>query len=363
MSRLARLLFSDDPSRRFALGIWGVSAGSYLFYTLAMMVNVQAGHAQAAWVARFAIAATVINVTQYLVARLAAPRWQTGGAARIQLYIGVAMMWFGYAVMGAMAVTTLVIAASHMVYAIFSFKPRHVWRFAAGSLLGLGAVMLACHAANPVAYDAAAQLNGYAYTCIVIVLITLLSNKVAAMHSLMRRQAADLKQALARVEQLATRDELTQLPNRRHLGDLLATLRQRAMRGGEPLCLALLDIDRFKAVNDHYGHAAGDAVLRGFAQAALNALRASDVIGRWGGEEFLLALPDTLPAESEVALARLRAALATTRLWPDDPSLTVTFSAGLVRITPGETVDAAIERADRALYDAKHGGRDRVVLA
>jgi len=363
MSRLARLLLSDDPSRRFALGIWAVSAGSYLFYALAMTVNLHAGYTRPDMVAAFGIAALVINVTHYLLVRVGSPRWQSGGAARVQLYVGVAMMWFGYVVMGAMAVTTLAIVASHMVYAIFSFRARDVWRFALGSLVGLGLLMLGCNAMDPVRYDAARQLNGYAYTSIVVVLITLLSNKVAAMHSLMRRQAAELKQALARVEQLATRDELTQLPNRRHLSEHLETLRQRAMRGGEPLCLALLDIDRFKAVNDRHGHAAGDAVLRGFAQAAQQSLRASDVIGRWGGEEFLLALPDTLPAESEVALSRLRSALVATRLWPEDPSLTVTFSAGLVRVMAGENIETAIERADQALYEAKRNGRDRVVLA
>jgi diguanylate cyclase (GGDEF)-like protein len=125
--------------------------------------------------------------------------------------------------------------------------------------------------------------------------------------------------------------------------------------------VAVLDIDWFKRVNDSHGHAAGDQVLRGFAQQALTAVRSTDVLARWGGEEFLLMLPDTeLPAARQV-LARMQAQVSALRLSVGATSLQVTFSAGLTVSRPGEPIAGAIARADQAMYAAKAAGRDRIV--
>jgi diguanylate cyclase (GGDEF)-like protein len=127
-----------------------------------------------------------------------------------------------------------------------------------------------------------------------------------------------------------------------------------AARNVAPLSVAILDIDHFKAVNDDLGHSAGDEVLRRFAAHGAGELRSTDVLGRWGGEEFLLLVP-TDSAGIEALLARIRERVRRGCI----DGRTVTFSAGIACCAPGEAVDAMLARADAALYEAKRAGRDR----
>jgi diguanylate cyclase (GGDEF)-like protein/PAS domain S-box-containing protein len=155
------------------------------------------------------------------------------------------------------------------------------------------------------------------------------------------------------VQLLAHSDELTGLPNRRVLDDLLPRDMARALRAESPLCLAIVDIDHFKIYNDTYGHLAGDQVLRECAGAWDSELRGEDTIIRFGGEEFLIVLPDCEPTDAEEIVERLRAATPSGQ----------TCSAGLAQLRPGESVDDLVARADTALYQAKEMGRDRLVAA
>jgi diguanylate cyclase (GGDEF)-like protein/PAS domain S-box-containing protein len=164
---------------------------------------------------------------------------------------------------------------------------------------------------------------------------------------------SDRSQLVERLQQLSLTDELTGIPNRRGWNEALERELARAQRNDEPLCLALLDLDRFKAFNDAHGHPAGDAVLRNAAQEWKRLLRLSDVLARCGGEEFGLVFP-AWPTEHALAvIERLRAAT------PGG----LTASAGLAAWRRGETQEQLIDRADRALYEAKSRGRDQTVTA
>jgi diguanylate cyclase (GGDEF)-like protein len=160
----------------------------------------------------------------------------------------------------------------------------------------------------------------------------------------------------------ALRDPLTGLYNRRALAERFAQESAHQRATGQPLALAVLDIDHFKQVNDTHGHAAGDQVLCGLARELREALRASDTVFRTGGEEFALLLPG---ADAESALRRveaLRERVAAADLGL--PEHRVSFSAGVAAVGPGlEMLDALLKAADRALYAAKAGGRNRSVLA
>ncbi|WP_273028098.1 diguanylate cyclase domain-containing protein [Massilia timonae] len=170
-----------------------------------------------------------------------------------------------------------------------------------------------------------------------------------------------LRQALTTINELAIRDELTGIHNRRFLLDLVEKEKERADRNGSEFCLCLFDIDFFKRINDTYGHAAGDAVLRDFARTVQEQLRALDAFGRYGGEEFLLMLPET-PAASAIALAeRVRGAVEGLRCLDAERTITLTVSAGVAEYRLGEKVAQTIVRADQALYLAKSGGRNRVL--
>ena len=167
-----------------------------------------------------------------------------------------------------------------------------------------------------------------------------------------QRMAAELERAHEQAVQAAFTDELTNVPNRRHILKLAGSALTDPRKHSQPVSFALLDLDHFKKINDTYGHAAGDAVLRHFCEHVQSHLRAGQAMGRLGGEEFLLLLPGTELANALIALERVRQSL--------DPHIGIryTFSAGLAQARAGETVDTVIERADRALYVSKQRGRD-----
>jgi diguanylate cyclase (GGDEF)-like protein len=127
--------------------------------------------------------------------------------------------------------------------------------------------------------------------------------------------------------------------------------------------IALIDLDHFKSINDNYGHMVGDHVLKEFARLSVGALRASDTLGRWGGEEFLLILPDTDLDSAVATIHRMRSATAAMQLPDIARGLQVSFSAGLAtRDQAAQSLDEVIAAADVALYEAKNGGRNRVRL-
>lgn len=175
----------------------------------------------------------------------------------------------------------------------------------------------------------------------------------------------ELSRALEKAEFLANRDSLTGLYNRRAF-EAVAEARRGAAKG-EPICLVLIDLDHFKAINDRYGHATGDAVLQASAQLIVESMRPTDILGRgdgaaarWGGEEFLLLLPNcALPLAVQIA-ERLRAKLAglTDPAWPTD--LTVSGSFGVACWAPEAGLHQCISEADQAMYRAKQTGRNRV---
>jgi len=176
------------------------------------------------------------------------------------------------------------------------------------------------------------------------------------------RQLLDL--ALRRysdLEDLAYRDELTELPNRRGAARQIDVLVSRARRHGHQLALLMIDADRFKAVNDEHGHAVGDIVLRELAARLRERVRREDVVGRWGGEEFVVALPETTPDAAAAVAESLRSAIASRPVAAHDVVLDATVSIGVAAWT-GQELDELVQCADRALYAAKAAGRDRVVL-
>ena len=166
-----------------------------------------------------------------------------------------------------------------------------------------------------------------------------------------------------RLAELAARDDLTGLPNRRTIMEFARQARKAMPVTHEPLCVAVVDIDHFKQVNDSHGHEVGDRALQTFARVCKDRLRDRDMIGRMGGEEFLLVLPgahrDDLPAVFE----RLQAGLRTAQIpgMPSDARLT--FSMGCATLLPNEEIEPAIRRADEGVYRAKSLGRDQLVIA
>lgn len=174
-----------------------------------------------------------------------------------------------------------------------------------------------------------------------------------------------LEQAYAKLEKASQTDPLTGLANRRHLFNRLAEEIKRHSRTGAPLSVAMLDLDHFKRINDTYGHMVGDEVLVHLARLAQEHLRTYDFIGRYGGEEFTLVLPETPLEAAAIVVDRLRQKVESTSLETAGTSIRITFSAGVASTEgrPHLTPDLFLDLADSELYRAKQGGRNTVYKA
>jgi diguanylate cyclase len=174
-----------------------------------------------------------------------------------------------------------------------------------------------------------------------------------------RRLAATLEQ----VRELAERDELTGARNRRSIMERLEQEIGRSRRTGASFSVTLIDLDHFKRINDAHGHGGGDAVLKAFVATVHATMRGTDAFGRYGGEEFLLAMPGSSPAVARTGLERIRDALRARDWSAIAAGLVLTVSAGVAGFRQNESAVQLINRADGALYEAKRSGRDRVVVA
>ena len=280
-----------------------------------------------------------------------------------QMVWGVLSTVGSYAITGPARGAVMSLLVLILVFGMFALRPAHARGLALFAFAMLGVVMVWKSHSEPARYPPVIEATHFVFGVIVLLGVTALSVRMGTLRARLKAQKDELEKALDQIRLLATQDELTGLFNRRHMSTLLAQEQARAQRSGAPLCIVLMDLDHFKRINDGHGHHAGDAVLKGFAEAGRLALRSTDVLARWGGEEFLLMLPGASAEQAAGVVERIRAQLAAVSFDEVAPGLTVTFSAGLAQVDPGQTLDQMVERADQAMYRAKTGGRNRTEFA
>jgi diguanylate cyclase len=181
----------------------------------------------------------------------------------------------------------------------------------------------------------------------------------------LQREIEERVKAQASAERLAIVDPLTGLFNRRQLFSLAERQLAEALRHEQPLSVVMFDIDHFKKVNDNYGHAAGDKVLSILSSSVERILRKSDSVGRYGGEEFVILLPQTDLDSARLLAERLRIEIAELAIDLDHDRISVTISAGIAGLSApkvDDRIDRLIDRADQALYLAKQNGRNRTEI-
>lgn len=172
-----------------------------------------------------------------------------------------------------------------------------------------------------------------------------------------------LKQAKQEIEEISRTDYLTGAFNRRALMEILSAEIFRSVREKSELCVGLLDLDHFKSVNDIYGHIVGDEILKGFVQLIKNSIRKYDVVGRFGGEEFIVILPKTTKETGYMVMERVRSILEESGIKTTAGLIKITTSIGLSCLCESRNVDQLIHDADVALYKAKNKGRNRVEVS
>jgi len=269
----------------------------------------------------------------------------------------------GYALAGAGRGGAFPILMVIFMFSMYALPPGQVMRTALFAVVLFGATMAGMAWHDPAVYEPAVEWGHFIMIAVMVPAIAVLAGQLSRLRERMRRQKKELSAALARIQDLATRDELTGLINRRHMVELMEQERQRGVRSGYTFCLAMIDLDAFRKINEQQGHEFGDRLLRRFAREALNVIRISDLLGRWQGEQFLLLLSDTRASLARLGLERLRERIHAMQIDADGPPIHVSFSAGVTEHRAGESVADTISRADQALRAAKGAGRNRVVLA
>ena len=271
--------------------------------------------------------------------------------------------------LGTVTTPFLVVLLGSGLCALLIFPPRVAWKAVVSATTGLvGLEVLRIAGVIPYApLVLSSPHDNPEFAHFWTGLMWFLTGSVSALmlglfHVLLR----ELRERESRLHSLTRTDALTELANRRHFIEVLTKEHARASRHGYPLSCVMIDLDHFKAINDQYGHATGDEVLRQTAERLSSALRETDLVARYGGEEFVALLPDTHQEGAEMVAERCRELLAGSPMeMTDGQTISVTASFGVAVLTTKKTpgVDELLRAADDALYEAKGSGRNRVSIS
>jgi diguanylate cyclase (GGDEF)-like protein len=351
---LAEVLLTAEPAQRIRLAQAGLAMGLMVCCVAILVYAARVGGTPALPVVAWAALSLGGMVGFFAAIRSGwSRRFADPSLTLPQMVFAIASCAVAYAMAGPLRGASFSALVVTLMFGMFQLRPRVLAQVGLYAVVLFGAVMALMAWRRPQVFAPAVEFGHFLMLCVLLPVVSALAARLTQVRERSRQQRRELGEALARIQELATRDELTGLINRRHMLELLEQERQRCVRSGRSFCLALIDVDHFKQVNDRYGHATGDEVLRSLAREALGVVRTSDVLARWGGEEFVLLLTD----------ARLRQRIESASLLEADPALRITVSAGLTEHIAGEAVSDALARADRALYEAKAEGRSRIVMA
>jgi len=247
-----------------------------------------------------------------------------------------------------------------MLFGVLRLNAKRLMGLAAVAIVAHGTVLHLTYQRDP-SMDVRAAFTEFGVLVIVLPWFAVMGGYVNRLRVRLSDSNRELRRAVDHIEELAIRDELTGAFNRRFLIETLARERSRAERLNEPFSICMVDLDHFKLINDTLGHAAGDSVLKHFAELAPRGLRGIDTFGRFGGEEFLLVLPGTERPGALAVAERVRSATEATSFPALPYERRLTISVGVATHARGEDTGALLARADKALYQAKAAGRNQVI--
>jgi len=244
-----------------------------------------------------------------------------------------------------------------IAYAIYRLSQKKTLLIGMSALIGYGAIIVLHYLYKSIWSDVKWAVLNWLVMAVTLPGFVMLAARVRKLHSALHKASIKIRN----IEEHARRDQLLGCYNRRYMIASLEEQKRLADETGASLCLAVIDLDHFKSINDEVGHLAGDEVLRTFARVAQENVRQCDIFGRYGGEEFVLILPET-PLLSALNIAERIRAEVERRCWQGKLKRPVTVSIGLTQYIPGESVLDLFSRTDTAMYLAKRGGRNQVVV-
>lgn len=364
MSRLLDLLLSTEVTQRTrlvqaALALLLLAAG-----VAAMHYFVWAGAAPLAPVLWWS-ALTLAGMAGFygLIRSGWSRRWREPSMTVPQMLFGLASGAVAYALLGAGRGAVFPMVMVVLMFGMFIASPRQMRWVSAYAVLLFGATMALMAVLRPAAYPWRIEVGHFLLVATMMPGVSVLAARLCRMRLRARVQRAELAQALSRLREHTTRDELTGLINRRHMQAVMEQEHQRCIRSGQTFCLAVLDIDDFKAVNEAHGYSVGDSILRAVAHEALRHVRVSDVLSRWGSDNFVLLMSDTRAALARGGLDRLQHKVGALRILHGSAAVAVKLTCGLAEHHAGETVAQTLQRAERVLLDARSPGEDPATVA
>jgi len=366
-ARKVDVLLSTQPRRRIRLTQWLISVWVYLGSAIVLWFGLRPGEANQIFFIGWCVFLAIGLSGTYAALRTGwSERFADPALTTAQIVLAVICVDWGYFICGLVRGVALLPLLLIFTFGAFSLDWRRIMWLTLFALASLIPTVLLLNASRS-GIDTWSLENGdlrldLTNVLMIMILLPALSLVAARLSSLrfkLRSQRAELTAALEEVRRLATHDELTGLVNRRYMQERLIQEQQRVHREGNTFSIAVIDLDHFKQINDAHGHALGDQVLQTFAEEALATLRTTDLIARWGGEEFLVLLPATPGPQAQAGIQRL---LRRMHGVPHATSPPLTFSAGVTEYRRNEKVADTIARADGEMYEAKESGRNRVRL-
>jgi diguanylate cyclase (GGDEF)-like protein len=333
--------------KRLRLAQSGLAVGVLLLIQALLLLEVALGQARFGPVVWFVAVSTLAAWLLYYLVRsgLSERISREPSLSMPQMVDAMACVVWAYALAGPARGALLVLMPLILAFGLFALEVR------TGGLAW----------ADPVGHPPRLEAEHWLFTAVAMGAVSVLAGRLGRMRARLRSQKAELSEALMRLQALAMRDSLTGLLNRRAMLDELRAEASLVDRGGAAMSVALVDLDHFKHINDTLGHQVGDRVLQRFAEVARQELRDADRLARWGGEEFLILLPQATPVQAAAILERIRVSLQNVTVEGAPAELSIAFSAGVVRCAGVAQLVSAIECADAAMYQAKTSGRNRTV--
>lgn len=364
LARLLNVVLGTDPQQRVRVSRALMAAFVYVMAGLLCEFGLRQWHLPSMGVRLCQASSLLVASATYLALRTGwSQRFADPSLAVAQIMVAQVAAAMVYAVMSPVRGAMLSLQAMIALFAISSLGLRAQLQMAGSALLVMGLTMVTLGSVWPQTYEPAMEWTHFTVLLTVLAPVSLLGVQLTTMRARLAAQKTELETALERIQTLVDKDEMTGLLNRRAMRDMAMHHLKLQSRSGDGSVLALIDLDAFKRINDLYGHAVGDEALRLFAREVRKVLRDTDLVARWGGEEFLILLTATTADQALVAMDRVRDGLMKAEGPPQAPDLRVHFSAGVAEMTSLEPLDKALERAEAALYRAKVLGRNRSELA
>ena len=351
----------DDPKQALRLRRFFISLAIYTFNLSLFYLAYRAGIMELQTLYGFCILLLVIIIILYIVFRTGLNLWMSDPSlTSIQMCVAYLVVMYGiyyaHEVRGLFFSMYILI----LLFGIFRLYTRQFLFVSAFALLTYGADIVLLNIFRSQDINLKIECFHWLGLAIVLISVSFIGGNISSISRELSVSRKKLQSSLTVIREMAIHDDLTGFYNRHHLMDIIDSENNRSVRTGSVFSLVMMDIDKFKNINDKYGHQTGDQVLRTFAAIIRSILRKTDFCGRYGGEEFLIVLTQTDIQAAKVFAERICDCVENSFFPCLGPDSQVTVSIGLTEYRMQEDIEKTISRADELLYKAKKGGRNRV---